>query len=137
MRYEIPQFIDVEDTLIGSLTFKQVIYLIGGGSLCYIIYTLLPLSLAIFFMIPIGGLGLALAFYKLNTRPFIEVLQSFSIYLFKPKSYLWKRVPKQPKDTPGVTAPIKPVLDPKTIREPVSTERRIHDLSRSLDLLDR
>jgi hypothetical protein len=134
MRYELPQFIDVEDKLFGPLTFKQFIYLLGGGAICYICYTLFPLSVAVFFIVPVGALSAALAFYRLNTRPFIEVLQNFVSYTFKPKSFLWKRDTSQKIQTIQKTAPT-----PRTqvVFEPISIDRRITDVSKNLDLLDR
>lgn len=134
MRYELPQFIDVEDKLFGPLTFKQFIYLLGGGAICYICYTMLPLSVAIFFMVPVGVLSAALAFYKLNTRPFIEVLQNFVLYITKPKSYLWKRIDqKQVAQQPVQQLPV----NPQVLYEPINMDRRITDISKNLDLLDR
>jgi hypothetical protein len=132
--FSVPQFIDVEDKLFGPLTFKQFIYLLGGGAICYICYTLLPLSIAVFIILPVGALAAALAFYKLNTRPFIEVLQNFVSYFFKPKSYLWKRVNNQKIEVAQKTAPSS---QPQVIYEPVNLDRRITDISKSLDLLDR
>jgi ABC-type nitrate/sulfonate/bicarbonate transport system permease component len=133
MRYEIPQFIDVEDKLFGPLTFKQFIYLLGGGALCYLFYNFLPFSIALFFIIPVGLLSAALAFYKHNTRPFIEVLQNFVSYVFKPKSFLWKRVNNQQK----VSSISRPELPATVLYEPVNIDRRISDVSKNLDLLDR
>lgn len=134
MRYELPQFIDVEDKLFGPLTFKQFIYLLGGGAICYICYTLFPLSIAIFFMVPVGILSAALAFYKLNTRPFIEVLQNFVSYTLRPKSFLWKRDTNQ-----KVEVTQRPVVtpQPEVLYEPINLDRRITDISKNLDLLDR
>ena len=134
MRYEIPQFIDVVDKLFGPLTFKQFIYLLGGGAICYICYNFLPLSVAVFFIVPIGALSAALAFYKLNTRPFIEVLQNFISYFFKPKSYLWKRIDQKQSSQPSAQ-PLP--VNPRVLYEPINMDRRITDISKNLDLLDR
>jgi hypothetical protein len=38
MRYQVPQFIDVEDKVIGPLTIKQFIYLAGGAGMCFVIF---------------------------------------------------------------------------------------------------
>lgn len=135
MRYELPQFIDIEDKLFGPLTFKQFIYLLGGGAICYICYSFLPLSVAIFFIVPVGVFSGALAFYKLNTRPFIEVLQNFISYITKPKSYLWKRVDQKQVQAQVVKQP--EVQNIQVLYEPINLDRRITDISKNLDLLDR
>lgn len=135
MRYEIPQFIDVEDKLFGPFTFKQFIYMAGGAGLCYLWSYFFPLPVAIVIIIPTAVFAWALAFAKINTRPFIEITQAFITYTLRGKSYLWKRVnqekiqnAKQPETL--IKSPA-PVIDTTEI-----TNRRISDLAESLDLLD-
>ena len=38
MQYQVPQFIETEDTIIGSLTLRQFIYLAVGGSIIMTAY---------------------------------------------------------------------------------------------------
>ncbi len=75
MQYKVPQFIDVEDKIFGPLTFKQFLYLGGAGGISLIFITLLPLWLAIPLMLPFAALGGGLAFYKVDDRPLIVVLE--------------------------------------------------------------
>lgn len=94
MRYQVPQFIDIEDKIFGPLTLKQFIYVLGGAGLSVIAY----LSLPFFFAAPIIGVAMAfsgsLAFYKVNNKPFVEILQAAFKYFITGRLYLWKRVPK-------------------------------------------
>ncbi|MBU6491076.1 PrgI family protein [Patescibacteria group bacterium] len=90
MEYQVPQFIDVEDKIVGPLTLKQFIYLAGGGGLCVILFVSLPTLLALLFSAPIAGLAFALAFYKVNGKPFIEVLEAGFNYYSGGKFFLWK-----------------------------------------------
>ena len=135
MRFEVPQFIDIEDKIFGPLTFKQFIYVAGGGGLCYATYRILPIYLAVPVIIALAGLTYALAFYKLNGQAFITVGQAFLVYLTKNKLYVWKKEVEQPNERPmQITTPV-PVPP-----EPVETEmtaRRIQDLARNLDILDK
>ncbi|HDQ16664.1 MAG TPA: PrgI family protein [Candidatus Vogelbacteria bacterium] len=99
MQFQVPQFIEIEDKIFGPLTFKQFIYLVGGGGMSFLIYVFLPLYLAIIPIILIAGFALALAFWKINDRPFIAVLESGFYYLFTSRKYIWKKEkPKSPKD---------------------------------------
>jgi len=91
MRFQVPQFIDVEDKIIGPFTFKQFIYLAGGTGIIFILWRALPFFLAIVPIILIGGLSIALAFYKVNNRSFINILESIFSYLTHNKLYLWKK----------------------------------------------
>ncbi len=104
MKHELPQFINIEDKLFGPFTFTQFIYLAGGGGLSYVLWTLLPSIVAIILILPIIGLSLALAFYKVNNRPFIHVMQAGLSHAFKSKFYLWQQKQKtgvaQHTDTP-------------------------------------
>jgi PrgI family protein len=130
MRFEVPQFIDVEDKIFGQLTFKQFVYLVGGAALAYVSFKLIPTP----FWVPVSliaiALGLALAFYKLNNRPFLEVAQSWLAYEFKNKLYIWKRSP--PVDSKPVAAP-KPV--PKA-PEKIFTAESVDTLAHNLDIMD-
>ncbi len=91
MQYEVPQFIDVEDKIFGPLTFKQFVYLAGAAGITVICFTLLNTFFAFLLAAPFVGLGLALAFYKINDKPFIEVMGNAIAYYFGNKLYLWKQ----------------------------------------------
>ena len=45
MRFEVPQFIEIEDKIFGPLTWKQFIYLAGGAGFGVIAFFLLPFVL--------------------------------------------------------------------------------------------
>lgn len=134
MRFEVPQFIDIEDKIFGPLTFKQFIYVAGGGGLCYGVYRLLPIYFAIPLILAIALLAWALAFYKINNQPFIKIGQAFVVFLTKNKLYVWQ------KQTTPRKAP-EPVLKPTTETiTPVDKEltaRRVQELARNLDILDK
>lgn len=91
MRFQIPQFIDVEDKIFGPFTLKQFIYLAGGASVALVGVTLLGLFLGLLVASPIVILAVALAFYKVNNRPFIFVLESAFKYITKDKLYIWQK----------------------------------------------
>ncbi len=130
MRFEVPQFIDVEDKIFGSLTFKQFIYLAGGAALAYVSYKLIPFPFYLVFIIAFVGLGLLLAFYTLNNRTFIELAQSFLTYQIKGKLYIWKRTLATSTKTP-VEIPKPPVVAPKPFDGKI-----VADLAQNLDILD-
>lgn len=93
MEYQVPQFIEVEDKIIGPLTLKQFIYLAGAAGLCIVFFSYLPFIVAVLLSLPLAGLGAALAFYKVNGKPFIEIIEAgFNFFLSK-KLLLWKYTP--------------------------------------------
>ena len=133
MRFEVPQFIDIEDKIFGPLTLKQFVYIAGGGGLGFTVYKLLPLYFAAPIILVIAGISWALAFYKLNNQPFINIAQAFIVYITKDKLYVWKKVPQ--KKQPPKPDPIKTVPLPPPIKK--ASTQNIKDLARNLDILDK
>ncbi|HVZ76013.1 MAG TPA: PrgI family protein [Candidatus Paceibacterota bacterium] len=132
MRYQVPQFIEIEDKIFGPLTLKQFIYLAGGAGLCLIFFSLLPLWLTIICSIPVMALCAGLAFYQINGRPLIVALEHATGYLFGHKLYLWKQreakasIAAAPA-TAGAALPPVPKL----------SESKLKDLAWSLNIKDR
>lgn len=134
MRFQVPQFIEIEDKIFGPLTFKQFIYLVGGGGGVFILYALLPLWLAIIFGIPVAIFSLALAFYTVNNQPFIKVVENAFYYLISNKLYLWKK--KETKVSPALVAR-KTEERPTPTYMPKLTKNRLEDLAWSLDIKEK
>jgi len=129
MRFQVPQFIDVEDKIFGPLTFKQFIYIAGSVGLSVILFSLLPKFMALLLSVPVVVFGLALAFYKMNSRPFIKVAEDFFHYSLSSKLYLWKKEEKPP--TTDNRQPTKPL---QQISVPKLSASKLKDLSWELDI---
>jgi hypothetical protein len=91
MRFEVPQFIEVEAKIVGPFTWKQFIYLAGGIGLLVVFYFTLPFAVFVLLGIPAGVLAGTLAFHKINNRPLSLFLESVVNYFLKKKLYLWRR----------------------------------------------
>jgi uncharacterized membrane protein len=98
MRFQIPQFIDVEDKIFGPFTLKQFIYLAGGASVAVIGVVFFGPVLGLMIASPIIILAAALAFYRVNNRPFIFVLESAFRYFTKDKLYIWQKKEVEEKE---------------------------------------
>jgi hypothetical protein len=96
MRFQIPQFIDVEDKIFGPFTLKQFIYLAGGASVAVVGVVFLGPIFGLIVTSPIIILAAALAFYKINNRPFVNTLESAFKYAIKDKLYIWNK--KEPDE---------------------------------------
>lgn len=131
MRYQVPQFIEVEDKIFGPFTFKQFIYLAGAAGICFIAYRSLPFFGALLIMLPAGGLGAALAFYRPNNRPFIDMIESAFNYGRTQKLYIWRKVDK--KITPKTAAEAMEAVK-TSVSVPKLSESRLKDLAWSLDI---
>lgn len=134
MQYQIPQFIEVEDKIFGPLTFKQFVYLAGGGGLCLAIFTLMPLWIGVPLMLPIIALSLALAFFEINGRPFIVALEHGLYYLIGAKLYLWKPRTVEPDKAKPATPTTGAAT---TVTVPRLSQSKLKDLAWSLNIKDR
>ena len=130
MKFQVPQFIDIEDKIFGPLTIKQFIYIAGGAGLSFILFLYLPLIIAILLIVVVLGFSLAMAFYQVNSKPLIYLVQSAFGYYFSNKLYLWKKKDKilekskSTKELPGQSSLYVPKL----------SESKLHDLTWSLDI---
>ena len=133
MRFQVPQFIEVEDKIFGPLTIKQFIYLAGGGGLSFLVYTLLnSLLLSIIPIVVIMAISAALAFFKLNNRPLINIIESAFKYYLGNKLYIWR---KQDKPQPTTTQDaVKDAKNYASIMVPKISDSKLKDLTWSLDV---
>ena len=132
MRFQVPQFIEVEDKIFGKITLKQFIYLAGGGGLCFAIFRFLPSLL--YSGIPIlliATFSLALAFYKINNKPFIYIVEAAFKYFFASKLYIWKKqevVKKEDSEEKKDEKQYASIMVPKI------SDSKLKDLTWSLDI---
>jgi hypothetical protein len=132
MRFQVPQFIEVEDKIFGKITLKQFIYLAGGGGLCFAIFRFLPSLL--YSGIPIlliATFSLALAFYKINNKPFIYIVEAAFKYFFASKLYIWKKQEVIKKDDSEEKKDAKQYA---SIMVPKISDSKLKDLTWSLDI---
>ena len=134
MRFQVPQFTEIEDKIFGPFTFKQFVYLIGGAGGIFVLYSLLPLYLTIFFGIPVALFSLALAFYKVNNQPFVKITENAFRYFLGAKLYLWKK--GEPKAVPQKEAE-KTGAEKTMTYVPKLTKNKLSDLAWSLDIKEK
>jgi len=129
MRFKVPQFIDVEDKIIGPLTFKQFIYLGGGLGICAVLFKFLYIYIAILLGLPVLAFAVALAFYRPNSKPFIELVQAYFEYMISSRLYVWKREEKTPVSRQaGEEREVSQIYVPKL------SESKLKELSYALDV---
>jgi hypothetical protein len=129
MRYQVPQFIEVEDKVIGPFTVRQFIYLAGGGGMSFLVYHFLPFYIAILVLGLVVPLSLALAFYKINNKPFIDFLESAFLYYTKTNFYIWKKEEKAPQVQSGGEEKSR-----NQVSVPHLSDSKLKELSWSLDV---
>src|SRR3989344_3018488 len=92
MQFQVPQFIETEDKIIGPLTLKQFLYLALAGGACFGLYFILDTWLWLLVSIFVGASAAALAFIKVNGRPLPVIAFAAFQYYWKPRFYLWEQL---------------------------------------------
>lgn len=133
MRLQVPQFIEVEDKIFNQLTLKQFIYLAGGGGLSFMVYAFLGnFLLAIIPIAIIMGISSTFAFYKINNKPFINVVEAAFKYYFGNKLYIWRKEDKPKQNTEAEN--IAQAKNYASIMVPKISDSKLKDLTWSLDI---
>lgn len=129
MQFHVPQFLEVEDKMFGFFTLKQFLFVGGGAAMGYIAYAYLPLWISSILITLIVPFGLALAFVKVNSKPFIYFVEAVFRYTFSSKLYIWKKIPKLPKKSGEESASHGP-----GVYIPPLSEHKLKDMAWSLDI---
>lgn len=133
MEYQVPQFIEVEDKIVGPLTLKQFIYIAGAAGLCIVFLVYVQIIIAFVLSALVVAFAVALAFYKVNGKPFIEILEAGFNYYTSAKLFLWKHKDMGASERSAAveaaeTAARVPLGTPKL------TRGRLSELAWSLDI---
>ena len=96
MQFKVPQNVRREDTIIGNVTIKQLIIVVAGGGLDYMIYIAmtkngLPAPLWLPPVAVLGLLTLATAFLKINSIPFYKYALLWIEKMAVPGKRMWKK----------------------------------------------
>ena len=132
MRYQLPQFIEMEDKIIGPFSLKQFIYLISVPAVCYVLHFFVRLPFVILVGIIFFPVAILLAFYKVNGRPFSQAILGFLRYVRRPQIYTWKRISKPQKNI----LPIDPKIKTKQ-RQKITSSKKEKDFKKLAEILDR
>jgi hypothetical protein len=90
MQYQVPQFIETEDKVVGPFSLRQFAYVGVAALVCAIAYFFLQLWVfVIVAIVLLGGAG-ALAFVKINGQPLVKVVTAAAGFYWKPQTYVWK-----------------------------------------------
>jgi len=89
-QFVVPQFIDVEDKIIGPITTRQFVVILGGAILIAVSYKLFDFSLFITFGLLVLIITGVFAFLRINGRPFHYFVLSLLQTLRRPRLRVWR-----------------------------------------------
>lgn len=122
-QFVVPQFIDVEDKIIGPITVRQFVILLVTALILAIVYKLATLTAFIITTVLVGGFGATLAFVKINGQPFhffmLNLFQTFRL----PQLRIWNKqlTVREILELTKVPPPPPKVVTPK--KEPLATTK--------------
>lgn len=90
MQFQIPQFIETEDKIVGPLTMKQFMYIGVAAGISFILFFTLKTGVWLVLSIFILGFAAALAFVKINGRELIKVISAALHFYWQPQTYVWQ-----------------------------------------------
>lgn len=91
MKFQVPQFIETEDKIVGPFTLKQFLFIAAAGILILILFFMLQLVFWVVASLIIGTLAIALAFLKINGQPLPQVVLAAFFFMSRPRLFLWRR----------------------------------------------
>jgi len=93
MQYGVPQFINVEDKIVGPFTGKQTICLIIGGGLLMLLFSIFDFIFFAFAALFIIPLTLAFAFWKPKGISVFRLILNKINFTTSNRLYVWRREP--------------------------------------------
>ncbi len=96
MRFQVPQFTDIEDKIVGPFTLRQFLTYVVAVMLLVPVYIYSDLSLFITIAIPVLGVAAVFAHLKIYGKTFTQVLFASIAYASKGQLYIWRRQKNQP-----------------------------------------
>lgn len=90
MQFQVPQFIETEDKIVGPLTFRQFAIVAAFAIAAILLFFVLPLPLWLVVAGILGALAMGLAFGQINGRPATVYLGAIYGSIWKPNVYVFK-----------------------------------------------
>ena len=126
--FNVPQFIDVEDRIIGPITVRQFITLLAGAGLLVVTYRFVTFTIFLLLAFFIGVLTLVFAFLRINGQGFHLFLVNFLQTLGRPRVRVWSK-----EFTPFTQASLPQEVTLPLSRRVMPTGSKISELALMVD----
>lgn len=123
-QFVVPQFLDVEAKIIGPITARQFVIFLVVLLLEFLLYRIF-LSLAVILLVglPILGLGILFAFFKVNGQPFHYILLNVIQTMRKPRLRVWDKTLSDADIRIFLVAPVLAPPPPPVVKSPIERGR--------------
>jgi len=122
-KFVVPQFIDNENKILGPITVRQFLIMLGATLIIFIEYVILQFLYFIFAALLTAGAAAVFAFVKINGQPFHIFFANFLQTSMRPGLRVWHKeltemelrsLVAKPPAVPVIAAPAK--AHPQTTR---------------------
>ena len=96
MRFQVPQFVDIEDKIIGPFTLKQFLIYLVAVLLLIPVFITTDLSLFITIALPVIGIAVAFAHVRIHSKSLFMVIANAARFTTRGQLFVWQRT-AQPK----------------------------------------
>lgn len=131
MQSSVPQYIDIEDKIVGPFTWKHLGWLFGMSATLLFFYSKFDFQLFLIVGIPTAVLFLAFAFYKPGGMPMTLFVYHGIFFLFRPKISVWER-PVQISEPTIVKQPESAIVQSESEKKEIN-ESKLKALAAILD----
>jgi hypothetical protein len=121
-RIVVPQFLEIEDTVIGPITIRQFLEMLVGGLLIFIYYKVFDFSLFAVASLVTIALVAVLAFVKINGQPFHFFMLNFVSTFKSPKLKVWRKQ-YNPADSKAQPEIVRPTMMTYTQQRTISSSK--------------
>lgn len=132
-QFVVPQFIDVEDKIIGPLTVRQFIILMVAGFFVFLEFRLAAFGFFVLEAAVTLGIAILFAFVKFNGMPFHYFLFNFIQNRIRPKLRVWRKAVDETDLTRAVHAPTAVVQVKPDLVKPQLRQSRLKELALTVD----
>ena len=88
--FQVPQYIDTEDKIVGPLTLRQFLYLAVAFLISFSFFYILQIWLWLIITVFLGAFVAALAFVKVGGKSFAGVVVSAFKFYWSPRMFFWR-----------------------------------------------
>lgn len=92
MRYQVPQFVDIEDKIVGPFTLKQFLIYLGGVFVLIPTYLVFDMSLFITLALPVMGTCAMFAHLRVQGKSLAAAISNAIAFMVRGQYFVWRRV---------------------------------------------
>lgn len=137
MQFKVPQDVLRADKIVAFLTLRQLLICTLGGTLTYVLYTILARHYFIqVWLIPVlltALITMAFAFVRPYDIPFEKVILLFIEYNFRPRKRFWQKMEGDVNFSVFLSLPKEQAKAPKSTETQASRRKKLQEVSLIVD----